>query len=133
MRTLLLFGAGVGFAALGAGCFSERAGTNSIVTPDLECSIPISAIQSGHTIIAVRDFTFQPDSVAVAPGTTVTWVNCEDQGTEPHTTTGDAGGWDSGLLSPGASFSHTFATATGSPFTYHCEPHPFMVGKVVVQ
>ena len=85
-----------------------------------------------HFIIAIRNFTFQPDSIKVPVGATVTWVNCEDVGQEPHTTTADAGiGWDSPQLSPGNRFSHTFP-AQGA-FGYHCTPHPFMLGKVVVE
>ena len=112
-------------------CFSDRgAGPGS--SSAAECSVPISVIDSMHVIVAIRDFSFQPDSIKVPPGATVTWVNCEDVGQEPHTTTSDAAAqWDSPQLSPGNRFSHTFP-AQGA-FPYHCTPHPFMTGKVVVQ
>jgi len=124
----------VSLAVAGAACFSERVGgSNSAITPGQDCRIPLSVIDSGHVVVAIRGFAFAPDSVAVRPGTTVTWINCEDAGTEPHTTTSDASAWDSPDLVPGARYSHTFPSATGSPFTYHCKPHPYMVGKVIVQ
>lgn len=111
-------------------CFSER-GAGPSVNPAAECTVPVTVIDSMHYIVAIRDFAFHPDSIAVPTGATVTWVNCEVPPQEPHTTTSDAGLWDSPELSPGARFSHTFATP--GPFPYHCTPHPFMLGKVVAQ
>jgi plastocyanin len=112
-------------------CFSERGAgpVNSLA----ECNVPVSVIDSKHFIIAINNFGFHSDSIAVPVGATVTWVNCEPTGTEPHTTTSDPSGavWDSPELSPGDRFSHTFP-APGA-FPYHCTPHPFMTGKVVVQ
>ncbi|SRR6266480_3839699 len=126
----LVVGSAVGSAAVLA-CFSER-GAGPAATVG-ECNIPVSEIDSMHFFVALRDFAFHPDSIRVPPGATVTWVNCEDVGQEPHTTTSDSPGvWDSGDLNPGNRFSHTFPTP-GS-FPYHCIPHQaFMTGKVVVQ
>jgi len=111
-------------------CFSER-GSGPVVTGAAECRVPVTVIDSIHYIVAIRDFGFHPDSLAVPAGATVTWVNCEDVGQEPHTTTSDNAVWSSPDLNPGARFSHTFPAAGGFP--YHCTPHPFMLGKVVVQ
>jgi plastocyanin len=47
-----------------------------------------------------------------------------------HTITGDDKAWDSGPVTPGASFSMTF-TQPGT-YAYHCSFHPFMHGTVVV-
>ena len=124
----------VGLFALGAiaaaACFSER-GSGPAVTGAAECRVPVTVIDSMHYIIAIRDFAFHPDSLKVPPGATVTWVNCEDVGQEPHTTTSDSSVWNSPDLTSGSRFSHTFPAAGGFP--YHCTPHPFMTGKVVVQ
>jgi len=119
----LLFTCGVIVA-----CFSER-GTGTTVTG--ECRVPVSTIDSTHFIIAIRNFIFHPDSITVPVGATVTWVNCEDIGQQAHTTTSDTTGWNSPTLSSGDRFSHAFAAA--GAFPYHCTPHPFMHGKVVVQ
>ncbi|HEY3279358.1 MAG TPA: plastocyanin/azurin family copper-binding protein, partial [Gemmatimonadales bacterium] len=119
-----------GGLAAAAACFSERAGGPA---PTLaECRVPVTVIDSMHFLVAIRDFAFHPDSLAVPTGATVTWVNCEDVGQEPHTTTSDTTGiWGSPDMSPGARFSHTFPVA--GAFPYHCEPHPFMQATVVVQ
>jgi plastocyanin len=122
--------AGLGLAAAAA-CFSERAG-GPIVAGTAECRVSVTVIDSMHFLVAIRNFAFHPDSLAVPAGATVTWVNCEDVGQEPHTATSDvAGVWDSGDLSPGARFSRRFVNA--GAFPYHCTPHPFMLGKIVVQ
>ncbi len=113
-------------------CFSERG--SGPVSGAAECRVPVTVIDSMHYIIAIRDFAFHPDSIAVPVGATVTWVNCEDVGVEAHTTTSDTTGvWDSPLLIPGARFSRPFPTA--GVFPYHCTPHRDlgMVGKLVVQ
>jgi plastocyanin len=72
---------------------------------------------------------FKPQSITVAPGTTVRWVN---HGEEGHTVTSRDGLFDSGPLARGATFSFTF-TRPGT-FNYFCRPHEMMgmVGTVVV-
>jgi len=127
-RLMVVFGA-VG-CAVALACFSDR-GSGPTVAGAAECRVPVTVIDSLHYLIAIRNFAFHPDSLAVPRGATVTWVNCEDVGQEPHTTTSDNAVWDSPQLSPGNRFSHTFPTA--GAFPYHCTPHPFMIGKVVVQ
>jgi plastocyanin len=128
-RVWVPLAAGAALAAAAA-CFSERAG-GPVILGAAECRVPVSVIDSMHVIVAIRTFAFVPDSIAVPAGATVTWVNCEDVGVEPHTTTSDASLWNSPELSPGSRYSHTFA-APGA-FPYHCTPHPQMLGKVVVQ
>jgi plastocyanin len=84
-------------------------------------TIPVGAERLG-------DRAFVPGSLDVAVGTTVTWVNTD---AVAHTSTSDAEGWSSGIVSPGGQFSSTFQTA--GRFPYHCSIHPSMVGTVVVR
>lgn len=117
-----------GFAALVtvaglAGCFSEHVTVLPPTGKDL-CTGAQPA-----DVVRIVDFGFSPASISVSRGGTVRFVNCSAPGTQ-HSTVGDAGGWDSKLLAQYVIFEHTYATA-GS-FTYHCEPHPFMKGTVVV-
>jgi plastocyanin len=129
MRRLIVGVLALGGVAAAAACFSERGA--GPVTGAAECRVPVTVIDSMHYIIAIRDFGFHPDSLKVPIGATVTWVNCETPPQEPHTTTSDNAVWDSPQLSPGDRFSHTFPA--GGSYPYHCTPHPFMTGKVVVQ
>ena len=128
-RLMIVFGA-LG-CAVALACFSERG--SGPVTGPAECRVPVTVIDSLHYIVAIRNFAFHPDSLAVPAGATVTWVNCEDVGQEPHTTTSDSAGvWGSADLTSGDRFSHTFATP--GTFPYHCIPHQtFMRAKLVVQ
>jgi plastocyanin len=126
---LAISGAAIG-CSIAIACFSDRgAGPNP--SGAAECSVPVSVIDSMHFVVAIRDFTFRPDSISVPPGATVTWVNCETPPQEPHTTTADGGAWDSPELNPGERFSHTFPVQ--GTFAYHCTPHGFMLGKVIVE
>jgi plastocyanin len=61
-------------------------------------------------------------------GDSVIWSNA---GSLQHSVTADDSSFDSGLFSTGASWSMTF-TSPGT-FSYHCSPHPWMKGTVVVQ
>ena len=70
-------------ACMVAACFSER----SAGPATGECQVPVTVIDSTHFLVAIRAFAFFPDSLSVPTGATVTWVNCEPAGTEPHTTT----------------------------------------------
>jgi plastocyanin len=130
-KALVLLFAVISCGAIVLACFSERG--SAPVNPAAECRVPVTVIDSMHYIVALRDFGFHPDTLTVPVGATVTWVNCEDVGTEPHTTTSDTSGiWSSPDLSPGDRFSHTFATP--GPFPYHCIPHQsFMFGEIIVQ
>ena len=77
--------------------------------------------------VKIVDFAFRPRAITVPRGTRVTWVN---RGSANHTSTSKAGLWDSGMLSPGESFSRVFRKAGTS--RYKCKIHPAMVGKVIV-
>jgi len=70
--------------------------------------------------VTIQDFTFSPASATIKVGQTVSWTN---HGPSNHTTTSDAGAWDSATLSAsGGTFSKTFNTAGTYP--YHCKIHP---------
>jgi plastocyanin len=77
--------------------------------------------------VKIVDFHFSPATITVHEGETVTWVN---DGSMPHSATARDGSFDTGILPPGHSASHTF-TQAGS-FSYFCSVHPFMHGTIVV-
>ncbi|WP_395245171.1 plastocyanin/azurin family copper-binding protein [Agromyces sp. MMS24-K17] len=81
--------------------------------------------------ITVTDMSYEPAEVTIHPGDTVEWVF--DDGGIPHDVSGEGdleGVLQSELLSTG-SYTYTFDEA--GTFTYHCTPHPMMVGTVVVE
>jgi manganese oxidase len=73
--------------------------------------------------------SFSPNPVDLKIGETVTviWIN-DDSGR--HTVTSKDGVFDSGMMGKGQSFSFTFDKPGEYP--YFCEPHPNMMGIVVV-
>jgi len=126
LRSLLL----VSLLALTvAACGSDTPATQPTPTPTptptpgtgTTVTIPIGA--AGLTTTA-----YQPATVTVAVGGTVTWVNNDNIA---HTATANSRAFDTGTINPGASASRTFSTA-GS-FPYLCSIHPGMVGTVNVQ
>lgn len=125
----LMVGLGAIGCAIALACFSERGSGPGNVAG--ECMVPVSVIDSTHFIVAIRNFGFHPDSLKVPPGATVTWVDCEDVGQQPHTSTSDNAVWSSPTMTTGDRYSHIFA-GTGT-FGYYCTIHPYMMGKVVVQ
>jgi plastocyanin len=86
--------------------------------------------------VVIHDLQFDPPAVAVAKGTTVTWVNkdqipvqiqSDDFGTTPTV----PGQFASEPLNPGESYTHTFADV--GTFTYGDPFHPYIKGSVVVK
>jgi plastocyanin len=81
----------------------------------------------GTPEIRITGFKF-PETVTVAAGQTVRWIN--DDAVD-HTITFDSGEGTSPPIGQGGVFTHTFARA--GTYTYHCTPHPFMRGTIIVQ
>lgn len=82
------------------------------------------------TQVSIQNFAFDPPSVTIKVGSTVTWTNNQDG--VPHTSTEDVeGGWNSGRLESGQSFTTNPFNSPGT-FTYHCDIHRSMKGTVIV-
>ena len=79
-------------------------------------------------VVTIDNFTFAPQELTVAVGTTVKFVNHDDI---PHTVVEKKLSFRSKALDTDDSYSYTFATA-GS-FDYFCSLHPHMVGKITVK
>jgi plastocyanin len=73
---------------------------------------------------------FEPSKITIVIGVnnTVVWKN-EDS--DWHTAHSNIPEFNSGLIQSGDSFTHTFQRAGTYP--YHCDPHPWMTGVVIVK
>ena len=93
-------------------------------------TISSPARAQGETVVveAADGNVFEPATITITVGDTVTWRNTDDV---PHTSTSEDEVWDSGTLAAGEEFSFTFEEAGTYP--YFCEFHPGMEGTVVVQ
>jgi len=78
--------------------------------------------------VKIDNFSFAPQTLTVAAGTTVTWTNRDDI---PHTAVSAEGVFKSKVMDTDEKFSYTFMKA--GTYSYYCSVHPKMTGKVVVQ
>jgi amicyanin len=83
---------------------------------------------AGLTVVRIANLSFGANEVRVRAGTRVRWVNADQV---QHSVTSEDGAFDSGLIDSGRSFERVF-DRPGS-YSYHCTPHPFMHGRVIVE
>jgi len=84
----------------------------------------------GHQVI-IWEYKFQPGTVTIPAGTTVTWVNRDMTAhTATHYSFSDEP-FDSGNMGANTTFSHTFRTP--GAYSYLCMLHQGMTGTVVVE
>lgn len=103
-----------------------------------------AAFGEDHTVTTVNNggdqpYAYEPQTISIAPGDTVTWVNPPGTPLSPsqdHPTVclqGESDGecpWSSFELPPGE--SHTVEFPAEGTFNYQCLVHPYMSGTVVV-
>jgi FtsP/CotA-like multicopper oxidase with cupredoxin domain len=79
--------------------------------------------------IAMKDDRFDPKTITISAGTTVTWTNT---GGDWHSVAAFDGSFESDQLSPGDSYSYTFTTP--GEYSYICKHHgrQGMIGKIIV-
>ena len=128
----------------GSGGASAGTGASSVGTASRPAAPASNPAPSGVTVNMTDQYHFEPATITIPRGTTVTWVNT---GQQPHTVTADpskaaksgdaalpsgAQSWDSGFINAGQTFSRTFDTP--GEYAYFCMPHEAlgMVAKVVV-
>jgi LPXTG-motif cell wall-anchored protein len=87
-----------------------------------------AARAAANGAVTIVDFEFQPGSVTIDQGDTVTWTN---NGPTAHSATAPDGSFDTGIFPAGQSRSHTFNEA--GTYSYICTPHPNMQGTIVVR
>lgn len=100
----------------------------AVVTLALMAGGPSIAATPKTATVHISMFAFSPRPLVVAPGTTVTWVNDDE---EAHSVVSDSRAFHSAALDTKDRYSFTFTTAGDYP--YHCGLHPNMVAKVTVK
>ncbi|HYK54053.1 MAG TPA: cupredoxin family copper-binding protein [Candidatus Eremiobacteraceae bacterium] len=78
-------------------------------------------------LVTIKDFAFNPSSLSVPVGGSVTFKNLD---TASHTASDANGAWDSGNLDTGQSWTYTFTKA--GTYKIICKYHPSMKGTIVV-
>jgi plastocyanin len=82
----------------------------------------------GANEVWIQGIAFDPSTITIITGTTITWTNKDAIG---HSVTSDTGVFDSGIINASGTFSYTFDTA--GTFPYHCKVHTTMTASVVVK
>jgi plastocyanin len=80
--------------------------------------------------VLIDNFTFTPQTLTIAAGTKVTWINHDDI---PHTATSSVKPriFNSGALDTDQQYSFVFTRPGVYP--YFCAVHPHMTGQIIVQ
>jgi plastocyanin len=86
------------------------------------------ALATTPPTIEIKGFKYGPPILSVPVGTTLTWINHDE---EPHTVTSATGAFSSAGLVNDDTFVQTF-TKPGT-YQYFCKIHPYMKGTVVVK
>lgn len=112
-----------------SGCTYPQTTTPKVTEtqPVTTTAIPQTTSQTAPTAaINIKNYAFDPSTITIAKGTTVTWTNSDSV---PHTITSDS--FDSGSISPGGTFSHGFNQP--GTFVYRCTIHTTMSpGTIIV-
>ncbi|MFI9387674.1 cupredoxin family copper-binding protein [Kutzneria sp. NPDC052558] len=125
-----------GIAVLGLAVLALTACSPAASTPgpSTSMSMPTAAQSTSDQPVAtntvsIKNFAFDPPSITVKAGATVTWTNADQ---DPHTVTsnGKSGPLNSKPLNQGDTFQFTFTQA--GAFSYLCTIHPFMTATVTV-
>lgn len=106
-------------------------GPPAVQEPTTPITPPVKQPPQAETkSVTISNFGFNPSTITIAKGTTVTWTNDDPMS---HTVTADSadGGFSSKQLATGESFSYKF-TKSGT-FPYHCNIHKSMTATVIVQ
>jgi plastocyanin len=126
---LVAAGCGGGGDNNGGGGSSSNSSTTSTTTTSSSSSAPAPAATGGGGSVTMKSIKFNPGTVKVKAGGTVTWTNEDSVGHDVTSKTFKSG--SAGGIEPGQSFKHKFAKA--GTFTYVCTVHPGMQGTVVVK
>jgi plastocyanin len=93
----------------------------------LKLAQPAAGADAAPEVI-IDNYAFSPASPTVKVGTTVTWINHDD---DAHTVDSTQGKFKSATLNKGDKFDFRFSEAGEYPF--YCRFHPKMTGKIIVQ
>jgi amicyanin len=101
----------------------------AVVGSGLAGGVLVARAQSPATAVSIDNFTFNPPTVTVKAGATVTWTNKDDI---PHGIASATSAFaKSKALDTDDSYSFTFTTP--GTYKYFCYIHPHMTGTIVVE
>jgi plastocyanin len=127
-RNLALFALIIAIVGAGASTYLGFSATTLLSGPRTTPEQVVVIIVPGSAVNPKLGFTPAIITVVIGVNNTVIWKN-EDS--DSHTAHSNIPEFNSGFIPPGGSFEHSFERAGSYP--YHCDPHPWMTGLVVVK
>ncbi|MEO7364673.1 MAG: cupredoxin family copper-binding protein [Candidatus Saccharimonadales bacterium] len=122
----------VGGVLIAGGSKSDtKSSSSSSSTPASKAQKVDTSTAVATNSVEISNYLFMPAVIKVKVGDTVTWTN---QDAVRHNIVADEPSADAPngpLISRGETFSYTFKKA--GIYNYHCAPHPYMKGTVVVE
>ncbi|HWF99566.1 MAG TPA: cupredoxin domain-containing protein [Steroidobacteraceae bacterium] len=108
----------------------SRAAVAEAAAPAPAPAAAAAAVSTMQSDITIDSYMFRPAVVTIAKGTTVVWVNKDD---DVHTIKSKAGpeAFSSPALPTGSRYGFTFKRA--GTYRYICSVHPYMHGVIVVR
>lgn len=94
------------------------------------CCVPAPAprgASAASSVVRIESMAFVPEVLRVKAGTEVEWRNADGS---VHTVTADDGSFASPSMSQGDAYRRVFPKP--GTYSYTCEMHPFMAGRVEV-
>ncbi len=88
-----------------------------------------AAVVDHKNKIEIKDFAFNPPTITVKSGETITWINRDE---EPHTIVSVSKQFKK---STALDTDQTFTITAGAPgtYSYFCSVHPKMTGTIIVE
>lgn len=125
---VLVIVGGVVFATQGSKSTTKTNSSNSSssAAPAADTSNAVATMA-----VTIKDFMFNPGVIKVKVGDTVTWTNSDSVHHNVVADNASADAPNGPLLANGESYSFKFTKA--GTYTYHCAPHPYMHGTVIVE
>lgn len=97
--------------------------------PESSQASPTAKVDAKKTDkVEISGFAYSPAAIKIAVGTKVTWTNKDS--VEHNIVGDDFEDLNGPLLKQDETFSYTFKKA--GTYAYHCNPHPYMKGTVIV-
>jgi plastocyanin len=127
---LSLLGLALIFIVSGCGSTVNNKVNNIVPDTSLDASttaqVSTPVVSPTTATISIKNFAFNPATITIKKGTTITWTN-DDRA--PHELKSSA--FNSMVMSTGQSFSFVFNDS--GTFDYSCSIHPSMTGKIIVE
>ncbi len=88
-----------------------------------------AAVVDNKNKIEIKDFAFNPPTITVKSGETITWINRDE---EPHTIVSVEKQFKK---SPALDTDQQYTVTAGAPgtYSYFCSVHPKMTGTIIVE